>query len=46
MSMSPPPDPMRDSPGTQAQARYLVVWRWSAQGWRVEADFFAMGNLI
>lgn len=36
---------MRDASGTQAQARYLVVWRQTAPGWRAEADFFAFGNL-
>jgi ketosteroid isomerase-like protein len=34
---------MRD--GTQAEARYLIVWRKTEEGWRVETDFFAYGAL-
>jgi ketosteroid isomerase-like protein len=37
---------MKGEAAAQGQARYLVVWRWTAAGWRVEADFFALGNLI
>lgn len=27
-------------------ARYLIVWRKVADGWRVETDFFAFGKLL
>lgn len=37
---------MKDEAGTAAQARYMVAWRWTADGWRAEADLFAFGNLI
>jgi ketosteroid isomerase-like protein len=37
---------MRDATATETQARYMVVWRQTAAGWRAEADFFAFGNLI
>lgn len=26
--------------------RYLIVWKKSEDGWRVETDFFAYGNLL
>jgi len=29
--------------GTNAECRYMIAWRQTSTGWRVESDFFAWG---
>lgn len=31
--------------GTTSTARYSILWRRTAEGWRVQSDFFAFGDL-
>ncbi len=32
--------------GEESEARYTIIWRKVPDGWRVELDFFAFGNLL
>jgi ketosteroid isomerase-like protein len=36
---------MKDPSAPQAACRYVINWRRTADGWRVESDFFAYGVL-
>ncbi|MFO7552453.1 MAG: hypothetical protein R6W80_13680 [Haliea sp.] len=35
----------RDQSAGELECRYLIVWRNTEDGWRVETDFFAFGKL-
>mgnify|MGYP006304588563 CR=1 FL=1 len=36
----------REEEEGEAECRYLIVWRNTEDGWRVETDFFAFGKLV
>lgn len=37
---------IKDKQGEESEARYTIIWRKVPDGWRVEHDFFAYGNLL
>ncbi len=36
----------REMSAPSVDCRYLIVWRMTPDGWRVETDFFAFGRLL
>lgn len=37
---------IKDDSGETSTARYSITWRKTEDGWRVQTDFFAFGDLI
>lgn len=37
---------LKSKDGEESEARYTIIWRKVPDGWRVELDFFAFGNLL